>query len=74
MRVSKTGHEESKPLQSSCAGIKRWTTRMAFPQRGQCQRWQSGRGGRGRGSWPWAARSVRARGNICLRKRLASSP
>ena len=50
--------------------MKRRTTRMALPQRGQCHGAQSGSGGRGSGSRPRAASSVRARGSSCLRKRL----
>src|SRR5580704_5365557 len=67
-------HEESKPAKWSSAAVKRSTTRMAFPQRGQCQGAQSGSDGRGNGWRPCSASSVRARGSSCLRKRLESRP
>ena len=44
VRVGDGGHEVSKAAKNSCAGVKRSTTRIAFPQRGQCQGAQSGRG------------------------------
>src|ERR1035438_2393663 len=73
-RVGRFGHEESKPAKWSCAAVKRWTTLMDLPQRGQCQSWHSGKGGGGSGSRPCAASSVRARGSSCLRKRFDSRP
>ena len=73
-RIGRGGHEESNLARYNCAVVKRSMTRMALPQRGQYQRSQSGKGGGGSCSRPWAASRACARGSSRLRKRLASRP
>ena len=51
-RVGSSAHEVSKPAKWSSTAVKRSTTRMAFPQRGQCHGAQSGGGGGVSGSRP----------------------
>ncbi len=75
-RVGSRCHEESSCSRYSCAAVSLRATRISPPQRGQCQSGATSVGvigaGWGSGEWPSLASSVRARGNICSRKRLAS--
>ena len=77
-RVGSRCHEESSCSRYSCAAVSLRATRIGPPQRGQCQSGATSVGVMGAG-WgsdgrPSLASSVRARGNICFRKRLASRP